>query len=117
MVSYCVVKDLKGCAVMDKEEILKRGRQDGPDEREQKICLDAFRISGVVLCVLCIIFIIYSIIKGDSFYPYCIMAMAYCCANNLYRYVKLRRKWDLVYGIAAAAASICWTILFIIIDF
>lgn len=27
---------------MDKEEILKRGREDGPDEREQKIQCDAY---------------------------------------------------------------------------
>ena len=47
---------------MDKDEILKRGREDGPDEREQKIYLDALRISGVVVCVLCIVFILLSII-------------------------------------------------------
>ena len=28
---------------MDKEEILKRGREEGPDEREQKIYLDALK--------------------------------------------------------------------------
>lgn len=99
---------------MDKDEILKRGREDGPDEREQKIYLDALRISGVVVCVLCIVFIILSIIKGRSIYPYCIMAMSYCCADNLYRFIKLRRKADCVFGIISAAAVISWTILFIL---
>lgn len=99
---------------MDKDEILKRGREDGPDEREQKIYLDALRISGVVVCVLCIIFIILSIIKGKDVYPYCIMAMSYCCADNLYKFIKLHRKWDLIDCILSGAAFICWTLLFIL---
>ena len=61
---------------MDKEEILKRGREEGPDEREQKIYLDALNFSGIIVCLICIFFICYSIIKGVSPYPYCIMAMA-----------------------------------------
>lgn len=44
---------LKG-TVMDKEEILKRGREDGPDEREQKIYLDALNFSGIIVCLICI---------------------------------------------------------------
>ncbi len=99
---------------MDKDEILKRSREEGIDEREQKIYLDALRISGVVVCVLCIIFIIISIIKGISIYPYCIMAMSYCAANDLYRYAKLRRKRDVIYGVMSLIAVICWTILFVI---
>ncbi len=101
---------------MDKEEILKRGRTDGPDEREQKIYFDALRISGIVVCILCIVFIILSVIKNKSIYPYCIMAMAYCCADNLYRFVKLHRKNDLVFTLITGAALICWTIL-MILDF
>lgn len=99
---------------MDKDEILKRGREDHPDEREQKIYLDALRLSGVVVCIICIVFIVLSVIKGKSIYPYCIMAMAYCCANNLYKFTKLHRKWDLIYGIVATVGGICWTILFIL---
>lgn len=99
---------------MDKDEILKRSREEGIDEREQKIYLDALRFSGVVVCIICIVFIIISIIKGNSIYPYCIMAMAYCATDNLYRYIKLHRKYDLFFGLASAVAVVCWTILFVV---
>ncbi len=98
---------------MDKDEILKRGREDHPDERVQKVYLDALRFSGVVVCVNCIIFIILSIIKGKSIYPYCIMAMSYCCADNFYRFMKLHKRKDLFFGIVSAVAVICWIKLFI----
>lgn len=99
---------------MDKEEILKRGREDGPDEREQKIYLDALNFSGIIVCLICIFFICYSIIKGVSPYLYCIMAMAYCASDKLYRFAKLKRKNDLIFGLAASASLICWIVLFIL---
>jgi len=54
---------------MDKEEILKRGREDGPDEREQKIQCDAYSFAGTVGCVICIIFIVFSIICDKNPFP------------------------------------------------
>ena len=70
---------------MDKEEILKRGREDGPDEREQKIQCDAYSFAGTVGCVICIIFIVFSIICDKNPFPYCLIAMAYCAAEYLYK--------------------------------
>lgn len=99
---------------MDKEEILKRGREDGPDEREQKIQCDAYSFAGPVGCVICIIFIVFSIICDKNPFPYCLIAMAYCAAEYLYKYVKLRKKRDLIFGIIASIAAVCWALLSII---
>lgn len=97
---------------MDKEEILKRGREDGPDEREQKIYCDAFNFAGTVCCGICLLFIIYSIFRQKSPYPYCLIAMAYCTAEKLYKYIKLRKKNDLLFGLITGIATVCWTVLF-----
>ena len=81
---------------MDKDEILKRGRQEGPDERERKILCDAYSFAGTVGCVICIVFIVVSLIADRNPYPYCLIAMAYCAAMSLYKYSKLRIRRDLV---------------------
>lgn len=99
---------------MDKEEILKRGREDGPDEREQKILCDAYSFAGTVGCVICIIFIVLSIIFDKNPFPSCLIAMAYCTAETLYKYVKMRKKRDLIFGIIAAIAAVCWALLSIL---
>lgn len=99
---------------MDKEEILKRGREDGPDEREQKILCDAYSFAGTVGCAICVIFIVLSIIFDKNPFPYCLIAMAYCTAETLYKYVKMRKKRDLIFGIVAAIAAVCWILLSIL---
>lgn len=99
---------------MDKDEILKRGRQEGPDERERKILCDAYSFAGTVGCVICIAFIVVSLIADRNPYPYCLIAMAYCAAMSLYKYSKLRIRRDLVFGTVALVAAVCWTVLSVV---
>ena len=99
---------------MNKEEILKRGREEGPDEREQKIICDAYNFAGAVGCAICLLFIFISIICDKNPFPYCLIAMVYCTAEYLYKYVKLRKKRDLIFGIIAAVAAVCWALLSIL---
>lgn len=99
---------------MDKDEILKRGREDGPDEREQKILCDAYSFAGTVGCVICILFIVFSLLANKNPFPYCLIAMAYCSSEKFYKYAKLKKKNDLIYAIIAGIAALCWMILSIL---
>ncbi len=96
---------------MDKDEILRLSKKDGPDEREERIYQESWNFAGTVVCIICVAFIIYSMIRRESPYPYCFIGMSYCAADNLYRFFRLRRKSDLFSGIAFLSAGLIWLAL------
>ena len=99
---------------MDKEEILARSRRQGPDEREQKIFLEAYNFSHSVCILLCLALVIYSMVRGERFFQYSTLVFAMLSADRLYRYVRLRQRSYLLLGLAALIPALCFGFLFVI---
>lgn len=97
---------------MEKEEILARTHGKGPDEREQKIFLDAYNFAGSVSILVCMGLVIYSMVRDESFYQYSLLIFATLSANRLYRYAKLRRRGHLVVGLICLVCAIVFGVLF-----
>lgn len=98
---------------MKREQILARSRQQGMDEREQKICLDAYHFSGAVCVGLCILLTVGSILRSESFYPYSVLVFSSIAAFYLYRFVRLRKASFLAWGLAALALTLVFGVLYL----
>lgn len=98
---------------MKREQILARSRQQGPDEREQQIYLDAYNFSGSVCVVLCILLTVGSILRSESFYPYSILVFSAIASSCLYRFVRLRKASFLGWGLAALALALISGLLYL----
>lgn len=97
---------------MEKDEILARSRKNGPDEREQKIFLEAYNFSASVCILLCLGLMIYSMLRGERFFQYSLLIFATLSADRLYRFVKLRQKQYLIVGLIALIPALCFGVLF-----
>lgn len=97
---------------MEKDEILARSRKNGPDEREQKIFLEAYNFSSSVCILLCLGLVVYSIMQGEQFFQYSLLIFATLSADRLYRFVKLRKRSYMIIGLIALVLALVFGVLF-----
>jgi hypothetical protein len=99
---------------MKKDEILKKCRNNGMDEREQDIALHSFGIGGVAICILAFLFSIWKAIHGERFYEFGAIIFVYLSATNFYQYKNAKDKHYLTTGIFTAFATIVGIAIFLI---
>lgn len=76
---------------MNKDEILAKNKQDGLDERERVIYNKSFGIGAVVVGILCLVFSLYNLFNGKTFFEFIAIITAYLCTTLFYQFKKLKR--------------------------
>ena len=98
---------------MNKKEILSRA-QNEPDEMEVEVLSKALGISTIVIPLLCLVFIIMRIISSNYVVSDLVVTvLAQLLIQEIYKYVKIRKKRDLVLIVIIAALAIAFLIGFI----
>ena len=81
---------------MNKKEILSRA-QNEPDEMEVEVLSKALGISTIVIPLLCLVFIIMRIVSSNYVVSDLVVTvLAQLLIQEIYKYVKIRKKRDLV---------------------
>jgi len=98
---------------MNKKEILSRA-QNEPDEMEVEVLSKALGISTIVIPLLCLVFIIMRIVSSNYVVSDLVVTvLAQLLIQEIYKYVKIRKKRDLVLIIIIVALAIAFLIGFI----
>ncbi len=98
---------------MNKKEILSRA-QNEPDEMEVEVLSKALGISTIVIPLLCLVFIIMRIVSSNYVVSDLVVTvLAQLLIQEIYKYVKIRKKRDLVLIVIIAALAIAFLIGFI----
>ena len=98
---------------MNKKEILSRA-QNEPDEMEVEVLSKALGISTIVIPLLCLVFIIMRIVSSNYVVSDLVVTvLAQLLIQEIYKYVKIRKKRDLVLIVIIAVLAIAFLIGFI----
>ncbi len=98
---------------MNKEDILSRA-QNEPDEMEIQVLSKALGISTIVIPLLCLVFIIMRIINSNYVISDLVVTvLAQLLIQEIYTYIKMKKKRDLILVIIITVLSIAFLIGFI----
>lgn len=97
---------------MKKEDILLKTKYGGLDEREANIFLRSFGIGGIVVCILAVVFSVWEVIHGKTFFEFSSLIFAYLCATDFYMYKNIKNKRYLIIGIFFGILTIALIIMF-----
>ncbi len=100
---------------MDKNKVLEKSRKENNMEYEEKIYEKASKYGIFLIFALCVFFIVTKGIVSDMrglkevlpFFDLVAIAAVFSCFNCIYRYIKLKDKKQLYYGIIMIP-SIVW---------
>lgn len=98
---------------MNKKEILSKAQKE-PDEMELDVTSKALGISTIIIPLLCLIFIIARIINNN--YIVCdliILVLSQVLMQEIYQYLKMKNKKDLVFIIIISIFLIISLVFFI----
>lgn len=99
---------------MNKEEILKKVKKDGLDEREQEILNGVFRIATITAIILCGLFFLSESLKGRRAYELFVIMGMIPTVFNFYCYKKLNTRKYLITSICTFIFSIVYFLLYIL---
>ena len=100
---------------MDKDEILKRSRNEnrGQDEMEREVDAKAGRQAAAVGLLVCgFLFLTEQLIKGQTNYSAWIIYCVIMCTMELSRFFNLRKKCDLINGTIMLVCSVSFLVLY-----
>lgn len=98
---------------MDKEEILSKARKE-QDEMELAVQEKALGISTIVVPLLCLLFIILRIVNNEYIISdLLLLILAQILIQQIYQYIKMREKKNLIFVILTSSFIIVDIVLFI----
>lgn len=98
---------------MDKEEILSKARKE-QDEMEVVVQEKALGISTIVIPILCLIFIILRIVNNEYIISdLLLLILAQILIQQIYQYIKMREKKNLIFVILTSSFIIVDIVLFL----
>lgn len=98
---------------MNKKEILSRA-QKGPDEMEVEVSSKALGISTIVIPLLCLVFIIMRIVRNNYIISDLVVTvLAQLLIQEVYQYMRMRKKRDLILILITFILTIAFLIGFI----
>ncbi len=100
---------------MDKDEILKRSRNEnrGQDEMEREVDAKAGRQAAAVGLLVCgFLFLTEQLIEGQTNYSAWIIYCVIMCTMELSRFFNLRKKRDLINGTIMLVCSVIFLVLY-----
>ena len=100
---------------MDKDEILKRSRNEnrGQDEMEREVDAKAGRQAAAVGLLACgLLFLTEQLIKGQTNYSAWIIYCVIMCTMELSRFFRLRKKHNLINGTIMLVCSVIFLVLY-----
>ena len=98
---------------MDKKDILSRA-QKGPDEMEVEVSSKALGISTLVIPLICLIFIIMRIVRNNYIVSDLVVTvLAQLLIQEIYQYMRMRKKRDLILILITFILTIVFLIGFI----
>lgn len=84
---------------MNKNEILKKVKKEGLDEREQEIFKNSFGICNIAIVISCLLFSIIEAINGRRFYEFIAIIFINLTVFHFYLYKKLNIRRNLIAAI------------------
>ena len=98
---------------MNKEEILSKAQHE-PDEMEYAVTEKALGISTIVIPILCLIFIILRIVNNEYIISdLLLLILAQILIQQIYQYIKMREKKNLIFVILTSSFIIVDIVLFL----
>ena len=98
---------------MNKKEILSRA-QNEPDEMEVEVLSKALGISTIVIRLLCLVFIIMRIVRNNYIISDLVVTvLAQLLIQEIYQYMRMRKKRDLILILITFILTIVFLICFI----
>jgi uncharacterized membrane protein HdeD (DUF308 family) len=107
----------EGGFIMDREEILKRSRDEysGRDEMEKDTLVKAGQLAFTVGGLACALVLILEAIFADHVNPATwFVYLSMTGTNLMVKYVKMRKKHELVFGILQLALALVFLVMFIL---
>lgn len=93
--------------IMDKNEILEKARSENKDEMEIFIMLKSMRLIFVLMEIFACFIAVNSAVNGKPWAVYLVIVNAPAGAGFLYRYIKIKKKFNLAMFICCVLATVC----------
>ena len=77
---------------MNKDEILAKSKVQGIDEREQSVILASFGFANIIVIILCLIFYVINMIRGESSNEFSTIIFASLAATEFHKYRQIKNK-------------------------
>lgn len=102
---------------MKKEAILEKSKEENQyaDERERQEMRNSFGFGGIIICILCVLFSVIHVLRGEGFYEFCAIIFGYLAGISWYNYKIMKRPSLFVFALACTFVGIVGFICFLLL--